>query len=300
MSGDTWTPAERALVRGLIEQGHNDAEITDQLQRDGIQRTYKAIQRLRQRQGWHAKVQPSPFTLDRAVVLEADRALLLFDIHAPLHDFEWINRVLDLALKWRCDSIGIGGDLVDFSSVSYWGRSIGIELADELDAGAAVMKALAGCFKRKVLAGGNHEHRMVKALKGALKMQEVLDQFVAGPCVTTTNRTWFELRSGGKAFRICHPGQYSRNPTWVAQKLASKYRCSVIAGHDHLWGVTRDPSNGWWAIDAGCCLDPKRVNYLEEQMTTFPQPVQGAVIVIEGTPILLGEHNVGLYERVKL
>jgi hypothetical protein len=298
MSGTEWTAAERSLVRTLIEQGNNDAQIFTKLQADGINRTYKAVQRLRQRHGWHAQVQPSPFVLDKAVALDAERALLLFDIHAPLHDAAWINRVINLALKWNVDTVGIGGDLVDFSSISYWGRCIGIELRDELDAGQAVMKTLAACFRRKVLAGGNHEHRMVKALKGALRMQDVLDEFVASPCVTTTNKTWFELRSGGHSFRVCHPGNYSRNPTWVASRLASKYRCSVIGGHDHLWGQTRDVSNGWWAIDAGCCLDPQRVTYLEDQMTTFPQPVQGAVIVIDGTPILLGEQNIAMYEKM--
>lgn len=296
-----WTPAENTLLRMLVEQGHNDAQILERFQADGItDRTYKAIQRRRQKKGWHAKVEPSPFVLDKAVTLEADRALLLFDIHAPLHDYEWLNRIIDLALKWKIDAVGIGGDLVDFSSVSYWGRCIGIELKDELDAGSDIMRTLASCFKRKVLAGGNHEHRMVKALKGALKMQEVLDYFVASPCVTTTNKTWFELRSGRETFRVCHPGNYSRNPTWIAQRLASKYRCSVIAGHDHLAGVSFDPSGTWWAIDAGCCLDAERVTYLADCMTTFPEPVHGAVVVIDGVPILLNEKNIAFYEGLKL
>lgn len=300
MPGATWTAAERSLVRTLVEQGFNSAQIFEKLHADGIQRSYKGIQRLKERAGWHAKVEPSPFMLDKAVTLQSDRTLLLFDIHAPLQDAPWLNRVINLALKWKVDDVGVGGDLIDFSSICYWGRCIGIELKDELDAGAHIMGVLESCFRRKVLAGGNHERRMVRKLDGSMKMQEVLDYFVASPNTITTNKTWFVLESGGETFRVCHPGNYSRNPTWIASRLASKYRFSVIGGHDHLWGQARDVSNGWWAIDAGCCLDPKRVTYLEDQMTTFPQPVQGAVIVIDGTPILLGEQNIGLYEKVTL
>jgi len=287
-----------ALVRTLVESGLNNAQITERLNADGIHRTYKGIQRLRDRQGWRMHVTPSRFSLDAPATLKADKALLLFDIHAPLQAASWIDRVIALALKWKVDSVGVGGDIVDYSSMCYWGRTIGIELDDELDAAENVVRALERNFKQKVLCGGNHEYRMVRALQGARKLKDVLDDFVSDPTTITTNSKWFWLESGDKRFRVVHPRNYSRIPTRVAQTLCAKYRCHIIAGHSHLWGMTRDVSDGWWAIDAGCCLDDKRVPYMAEEMSTYPQPILGAVIVIEGVPILLGEGNIELYERI--
>jgi len=292
--------AELTLLQTLIEQGENDALITEKFAAAGLNRTYKAIQRKRQKMGWRAQVQPSQFTLDKPAVLQADRALLLFDMHAPLHKASWLNRVIDLALKWNVTAVGVGGDIIDFSSVSYWGRSIGIELQDELDGGCMFVNTLAQNFQQRMLCGGNHEHRLVRKLDNALKMQQVLDYFVNDPLTVTTNRKWFWLESGGVRFRIVHPHNYSRLPTRTAQALASKYRANIIAGHNHIWGMTRDVSDGWWAIDAGCCLDAKKVGYIEEEMSTHPQPVLGAVIVLDGTPILLGKQNMEFYEKVTL
>ncbi len=297
MSGNThWSPAESELLRRLVEDGKNDAEITEEFGKAGIARVYKAIQRKRQGEGWKARIPASRFRLDEPVVLESDNALLLFDIHAPLQDAPWINRVLDLADKWGIQDLGIGGDLVDFSSVCHWGRSIGIEWADEKEAGEAVLRTFARRFARVVYCGGNHEYRMVRRLEGAVRMIDVLREFTDSFAVTATNRQWFTLKSGGQDYIVAHPGNYSRVPGSVATKLASKYRANVIAGHTHLWAQTRDVSNGWWVIDGGCCLDAERVGYLSDRLTTNPRPVLGAVIVRQGVPVLLGEHNIALYE----
>jgi hypothetical protein len=291
-----WSAAESALLQRLVEDGHNDADITEEFAKAGISRTYKAIQRKRQHEGWHAKAPASRFRLDEPVVLDSDNCLLLFDIHAPLQHAPWINRVMDLADRWGVHDLGIGGDLVDFSSICYWGRSVGIEWADEIEAGEAMLRTFKQRFKRVVYCGGNHEWRMVRKLDSSARMIDVLRMFTDSFGVTATNRQWFTLRSKGVEFVIAHPGNYSRIPGSVASKLASKYRTNVIAGHTHLWAQTRDVSNGWWVIDGGCCLDAQRVGYLSDRMTTNPNSVLGAVIVRQGVPVLLGEHNIRFYE----
>lgn len=296
--GVEWSPAEAALLKRHVEDGLNDAEITDRFAKDGIVRTYKAIQRKRQEEGWKARIPTSQFKLDTPVTLDSDGALLLFDVHAPLQHARWINRVMDLADKWGVHDLGIGGDLVDFSSICYWGRSVGIEWRDEIDAGEAMLRTFRRRFKRVVYAGGNHEWRMVRKLDNSARMVDVLRMFTDSFGVTTTNRQWFTLRSGGQSYIVAHPGNYSRIPGSVAAKLAGKYRSNVIAGHTHLWAQTRDPSNGWWVIDGGCCLDSARVGYLSDRLTTNPHSVLGAVIVRQGVPVLLGEHNIALYEAL--
>lgn len=295
MASQAWTKEEVALLREHTQRGFTSAEIALVLGR-----TNKAIRRKREKLNIRAKVQPSQFVLDPPATLKADRALLLFDLHAPLHHTGWVNRVLDLALSWGCDGVGIGGDLVDYSSICYWGRSIGIEYDDELESAQQIVRVLEDGFRQRVLCGGNHEMRLVRALKHARRLQDVMDDFVSNdPATVTTNRQWFWLESGGKRFRVVHPRNYSRIPARTAQALASKYDCHIIAGHNHLWGMTRDVSGKHWTIDAGCCLDAKRIGYLEEEMSTNPMAVLGAVIVIMGTPVLLGQHNIEMYEGVK-
>jgi len=299
MPGKAWTDVELTLVQGWVEDGFNRQQIVELLEKRGYARTYKAVQRLVERKPWRALVKPSPFALDKPVTLETDKALLLFDIHAPFQHATWLNRVIDLALAWGVEDCAVGGDLVELSSISYWGRAVGVELQAELDAGCMVMRTLAANFKRKVLVGGNHEFRLVRKLENTLTLGQALDYFVASPSTETSNHKWFWLKSGGRAFRVGHPKNYSRIPTRTAWRLASKYRCSVIVGHNHLWGITRDVSNGWWAVDAGCCLDAKRVGWLEQEMSTNPEVVLGAVIVMDGVPVLLGRHNIEFYERMK-
>jgi len=95
------------------------------------------------------------------------------------------------------------------------------------------------------------------------------------------------------------PKNYSINATIVPKKLASKYLCHIIAGHGHTWGIVRDVSDTFWAIDAGLCADPDRLAYITKVHTTNPKPVQGAVMVIDGVPILLSPDNIGFYERMR-
>lgn len=299
MTGNVhWSPAESELLRRLVEDGKNDTEITAEFVKAGIARGYKAISRKRQMEGWHAKIPHSSFKLDEAITLESENALLLYDIHAPLQDADWCNRVLNVGDRFGAEDCIIGGDLVDFSSIAYWGRVPGIEWSDEIKAGKDILRALTRRFKRVVYFGGNHEFRAVRKLENAPTLLDVLDMFTDGFGVTVTQKQWCVLKSGGQSFRLVHPKNYSRVPGSVASKLASTYRSSIIMGHTHLWSQTRDVSNGWWAIDAGCCLDANRVGYLEDVMSTNPRPVLGAAIVKNGVPILLGEHNIKLYEEM--
>ena len=301
MPGKPWTDDEKEAVRLLTLQGMNTTQVVDRLREQGVQRTYKAVEHLRTRNKWRAEVQVARFELDPPVVLRADRALLLFDVHAPLHDAVWMNRIIALALKWDVKACAIGGDIVEYSSISYWGRIHGIEFDHELEAACMIVRAIEANFANKVLIGGNHEWRFVKALKKARTLQHVLKDFTSeGSRTVTSIRKWFFLESGGVRFRVCHPANYNRIPARNAQALASKYKAHVIAGHNHLWGMTRDVSDSWYAVDAGCCLDKRRVAWLETEMSNYPQPVQGAVIVVDGTPILLGKQNIAFYEGLKL
>jgi hypothetical protein len=62
----------------------------------------------------------SPYPIyDNPLVMEGD-ALVLPDPEAPFHHAEFVNRCLELALKWGITQCNIAGDALHFNSLSGW------------------------------------------------------------------------------------------------------------------------------------------------------------------------------------
>jgi len=288
-------------VQTLTEQGKDSAEIARRLQDRGIQRTQKAIMRMKDRQGWHAQVPDSPLrkSISKPLHVEGD-VLILPDIHAPMHDAQWINRVCDLAYKWGIKQAIIAGDLADFNAFSVFGRDAGIDADMELDSLSAVMDALCQSFEVYYFAG-NHDVRPCRALKNAgLNVTWLMKMFTPSEHCHISDWFWCELASGGVKYHVEHPKNASINAGIVPAKLASKYLCSTIGTHGHVWGMRRDVSGQYWAIDSGVCADPELLTYTTMHHSTRPVVYQGAVIVRDGVSILLGPDNMRFYESMKV
>ena len=300
MPSTAWTPAEDALCQHLTEEGRNSAEIAAVFAERGIARTQKAIQRRRERQGWHAKVAASPVRpLAGPLVAEGDM-LILPDPHCPFHDAAWVNRCIDLALSWGVELAGIPGDLIDWTAFSHYGRHAGVEAEDEIRAAEQFMRTLALSFERVYCAPGNHELRLARMVGYALSLERLAEWWVTRPNILTTRRQWFWLDSGGQRYRVVHPRNYSRNPPSNSVRLCAKYRTHIIAGHSHHWGMAYDVSGQSIAIDAGMCAAERLLDYVQEETANNPRMVQGAVIVRDGIPYLLSPDNIGGYESLRL
>jgi hypothetical protein len=291
-----WTPAERLLCQTLTEQGRDSAEIARVFAEQGIQRTQKAIQRLKAREHWHGKVAESPVRLQQPPTLRGD-ALLLFDVHAPCHDAAWINRCVDIAARWDVRKLGIGGDLVDFTAFSAFEKSSEYDVATEIASATRLLETLESCFDEVVYSAGNHEVRLSRLTDWLLPVESAVRLFLRSGKTTFTRSYWFTLESGGERYMCVHPRNASVAQTMVPARLAAKYQMHVIAGHGHLWGQGRDVSGRYWAIDAGMCADPLRLEYYQMQPTIRPAMCQGAVIVRGGIPYLLSPYNIAGYER---
>jgi hypothetical protein len=292
-----WTPAEEALCQVLTEQGRDSAEIAATFAERGIARTQKAIMRIRDRRGWHGKVQPSPVTLASPPVLRGD-ALLLFDVHSPCHDAAWINRCVDLALRWGVHKLGIGGDLVDFTAFSVFAKSNEYDVQTEIAATEGILRTLESCFDEVVYSAGNHEQRLSRLPDWLLPVETAMRLFMRAGRTTFTRSYWFTLESGGESYYIEHPRNVSVAQTLVPARLAAKYHTHVIAGHGHLWGQGRDVSGRYWAIDSGMAADPARLEYYVSQHNVRPAMQQGAVIVRGGVPVLLSPGNIAFYDAL--
>ena len=294
-----WTPAEDAFVRHLVQEGKDSAEIAALCREAGIARTQKSIQRRRERCGWHARVAESPVKLDAPPTLKGD-ALLLFDVHSPCHDAAWVNRCVDLALSWGVRKLGIGGDLVDWTAFSVFAKSDAYDVNAEIDATEQILRALGRTFSEVVYCAGNHEVRLSRRTDWLLPVDTAVRLFIRDGRTTFTRSHWFTLESGGERFMVAHPKNASVSQTMVPAKLAAKYQTHVVAGHGHLWGQGRDVSGRYWAIDAGICADPARLEYYQMEPTTRPAMQQGAVIIKDGVPYLLSPANIAGYEALRL
>jgi hypothetical protein len=301
---ETWTTSETAFLKHLVHQGWGPERIHQEFTKEGIAKTHQSIRRKIQNERkrapheWHAHIAAPPDCakrFDQQVKVEAERALLLFDIHAPFHDADWLNRLIGLGLKRKVELVGIGGDLVDFSAFSKFGRQERVEAEDEIEAAAQIVSTLAGEFKRVIYSGGNHEMRLPRKTDNLLELRDAMGMFVRAPNVTVTDYHWFELLSGGREWYIEHPKNASVNSGVVPAKLCAKYHKNVAAGHGHRWGITMDVSGTWYGVDVGVCADPPRMAYITKVHSTRPAVCQGALLVEGGIPLLLSPDNIVAY-----
>jgi len=305
MSNTPWNVAETALLQRWVQDGLDSQRISQEFGKLGIARTYKACSRKIQQErkrvpgAWHAMVAQSPFApLQEPPTLDGN-TLLLFDLHIPWHDAKLVNQLNELALKWGVENLGIGGDLLDLNAFSWFGRTEGVEARREFDAGRQAIRAFSANFKHKVYAPGNHEMRLSRLTGHALQVQDAMMLWCNDPTVITTDHHWFWVLSGGQTFQIEHPKGTSIHAAVVPAKLCSKYQTHVIAGHGHIWGISKDTSGKFWAVDAGVCCDSSRMEFGNLEHNTRPMQMKGAVIIMDGIPILLTPGNINFFEGMR-
>jgi len=307
MRGQTWTPAEELLLRELVQQGKQPFEIYNLFREKGIRRTHRAVERkiqesrYRDPQTWRPQIPRSEMPRFNEPLVVTGDALVWADIHAPCHDAGWMDRTANLAIRWGIDNLIIAGDFADFNSFSVFGREAGIDANQELKTLSHLMDALSKTFCVYYFAG-NHDTRPVKALKeSGLDVRWIIRMFEPKDAeLYVSNYFWCELISANECYQIEHPKPTSIHATVVPKKLAEKYGRHIIGAHGHTWGQSIDISGRYWAIDSGVCADPIRMGYIQQCHNTRPEVVQGAVIVRDGIPILLGKENIAFYESMKI
>lgn len=301
-----WPPAEAALLKKMVQDGDDCAQITAKFAELGLSRTYKAISRKIARErahgapGWHAQVQASAWErYNQPLTMTAARSVHFADIHAPFHDAGFLNRVIDLAVRWGCTQGGIMGDLIDMAAFCVYGQQAEVTFKEELRATRQILTALKSAFPEGITCGmGNHEARIERAVDYRADLQTLSGLWLDDK-VHLSSYHWYKLETGGEVYQFEHPRNTSVHATLVPKRLCAKYQCHVVAGHGHGWGISRDDSGRYWAIDAGICADPLRLAYAQVQHNVRPQMMQGAVIVRDGVPVLLSPNNLSFYEQIR-
>ena len=197
------------------------------------------------------------------ITAEAEKVLMDFAKNLPSkRQGELMNLIVDIGEKSEQDGV-----------------------STELNVARRALRNIEGLFDSCDFVIGNHEGRLLRALKTTLDPEELLR------LVDIKNQKWriapyyfSYLDTSQGRFMIEHPKGAAES---TAQGLAAKFNMHVIMAHSHALDFTWDISGKYFAIQAGCMVDEMKLPYAAQRHTTKRMHKLGAVIVRDGYPFLL-------------
>ena len=215
------------------------------------------------------EVEYLPFTLPS----ECSRILCLYDVHVPFHSVDALTKAIQYGLDMRADTIFLGGDFLDFYSLSTFEkdpRKRGFK--EELEMGRNVLEILRQNFPnaRFFYMLGNHEERFERYMR--VKAPELLDvdqwrlehllgfealrcELIDGKRVTKAGRLnlvhGHEFGRGGASSSV--------NP---ARGLYMRSKTSTMCGHHHQTSEHHERNLDGdvattWSVGCLCELNPE-------------------------------------------
>ena len=315
LRNNKWSDAELAQAQALQREGKTFPQIAKLLNR-----TYNSVNIKLTRTAMF--IPQSTVPLWASPLESTGDAVILSDVEAPFQHSEFINRVLELAYKWGIKDLHLAGDLLHYDSLSAWGsewtesqedikeilldvlqgldkklRAQKVKLLEEkgllndmsysgeMKAARAVFRSF-DYFDNVYVALGNHDDRYLRALDQAMSPGELLHQLDRhnDPRWKIAPYYYTLLHTQAGIYRITHPRGAGRT---TAQDLAVQFHQHVVMGHSHRWSVNRDPSGDYWAIQTGCCVDEKRLAYVQQRDAKRDAHLNGATIIRDGYPFVL-------------
>jgi hypothetical protein len=272
-------------------------------------------------------IQPSPYPIyDSPLVMEGD-ALVLPDLEFPFHHSEFVNRVLELAEKWKIRQCILAGDVLHFDSLSGWepnwtapssgglsadAESLLMQFAQKLPSksqgelmgllgdigeksekdGVSTELAVARKELHRIAGLFDSVHIILGNHEGRLlrSLQTAInpDEILR---LLVLDEKW-KIATFYYSYLETKAGRFQiehpkNSGKFSASKLASKYGCHILMGHSHQLNYTFDVSGRFYAIEMGCCVDEERLPYAAQRHNVSPTHALGAVIVRGGIPYLL-------------
>ena len=217
--------------------------------------------------------------------------LILCDCHIPYHDAKFINQVFALAQAWGIKNLLLAGDVMDIAALSVFAHRPEATLKKELSDLESFFQAVDETFDKTLMLLGNHERRFLHFLREELRAEHIL-KLVGEKKAVISEYSYAFVEN----WLVGHPRNVSVIPGRIPVFLSRKYpRHNCASGHGHLAGMAYCEDGERLAIDIGCSVDPKRLDWISEHLGTRPQLCQGALILRKvGTqihPYLLGKHT---------
>ncbi len=227
--------------------------------------------------------------IEPPLTVDAERWLYCSDLHVPLHNRAYIERLMRVARGKNIDTLVIGGDLFDFASSSkHPATEVQASLNDTLRIAGDVLVALAGVFARIVVLPGNHCRRIAKKLNEPLDFDALVHAALRGRCAaqfTITSRDYVYV---GTRWLVGHPTFYEASGAAQLARAAIKERRHVIGAHTHLVSLQYTFDARHMVIYPGHMTDPDLTPYIAtgRALSRHAEWVNGFVSVEHDKPQL--------------
>ena len=258
--------------------------------------------------------------------LEGD-AFILMDAQIPFHHAEFINKCLTVCDRLGIRQMILGGDALDINTLNSFTpnfenndkrvidtktASALLAIADglpsdkreeihaivadaeneggisgEIKESRTILKAFESSFDKILWIMGNHEQRVLKTLQKVLPVDSLAVVFGAdNPKWEVSPYYHCTLMSNGEEWKIEHPVNSGKGSS---KKLASKFTCHIVMGHNHHFNITTDPSGKYYAIEPGMGMDEERMAYVSQRHNAADTHITGALIIRNGKPLPLNK-----------
>ena len=203
---------------------------------------------------------------------DCSRVLYLTDVHVPYHNIAALTAAIQYGIELKADSIFIGGDFLDFYSLSSFEKDPRRRsFKEELKTALELLEILRREFpKARIFYQlGNHEERFERFMR--VKAPELLDmEEFRLENLLDFERLGIELIDQKRVAKLgrlnlVHGHEFGRggasSPVNPARGLYMKAKTSTVCGHHHQTSEHTEPNlNGeiatTWSVGCLCELSP--------------------------------------------
>lgn len=232
----------------------------------------------------------------RPLTLDLDSWLYASDFHCPLHDREYTKRLIAVAHTQNIDTLVIGGDLLDFASVSSHPKTqMQAGLNETLRVAGDLLYALSSCFRRIYILPGNHCRRVAKKLDEPLAFDMLIHAAlrgrVASDCITTTDYDYLFVGPQETGWVVGHPRFFEGSGVPGLAKAALRERRNIIGSHTHAMSLSWTHDGRFRVIYPGHMTNANLTPYVMESrgLSKFAEWKSGFVLVNDATVQLFAD-----------
>ena len=211
------------------------------------------------------------------------------DFQLPTTDYALAETLLQVAKTQGIRTLLIIGDWVNMDAFSRYDHIIPPPpFAVEVAVSVELMSRYAAWFQEIWLALGNHEHRLLKALKGDWD-NSLLGRLLSAAqgVLKVTPYSHIVIHSGRETWRATHQVNYSKIKGRVGDELAQKFQCHVIVHHQHHAAKLMDRYGRYVVIDNGGLFDVAKMSYVMLRDSTSVGMTQGFTVIRDGVGELI-------------
>lgn len=233
-----------------------------------------------------------PFNLNLGQPIEMDdgKLLIVSDIQAPTYDVDWVHLVSPTAQALGIKTLILAGDTINADFHSTHPKMFPQPSAQqELSSARALIEEWLRWFDRIIMLPGNHEDRFLKANAGELGMRELVSLITTSDRVEWSHYDRLFLNSEMGRWVITHNTDYSRTQLLVANKLANKFHCHALVGHQHHAAMGWDEWGRYMLVDNGGLFMPREMAYVNMRTNARAVMKRGFSSLIQGRPTLYCE-----------